>query len=88
MITLEYKSILACFFKEEVFNSKKLSEIDPQDINRKKLTCYLWKLKPGLQEPQQPVERRVALVSSIVVERRHCALQVSSVALLQENKET
>ena len=44
--------------------------------------------KPGLHEPQQPVERSVTLVSCIVVERRRCALQVSSVAPLQENKET
>ena len=35
-------------------------------------------LKPGLHEPQQPVERNVALVSSIVVERRCCALKRSS----------
>ena len=27
-------------------------------------------LKPGLHEPQLPVERRVTLVSSIIVERR------------------
>ena len=45
-------------------------------------------LKPGLHEPQLPVERSVTLVSSIVVERRCCALQVSSVARLQEIKET
>ena len=44
-------------------------------------------LKPGLHEPQLLVEKRVTLVSSIEVERRHCALQVSSVARLQENKE-
>ena len=49
---------------------------------------HMQHLKPGLHEPQLPVERRVALVSSIVVERRRCALQVSSVARLQENKET
>ena len=36
-------------------------------------------LKPGLHEPQLPVERSVTLVSSIEVERRRCALQVSSV---------
>ena len=45
-------------------------------------------LKPGLHKPQLLVERSVTLVSSIVVERRRCALQVSSVARLQENKET
>ena len=45
-------------------------------------------LKPGLYEPQLPVERSVKLVSSIVVKRRRCALQVSSVARLQEIKET
>ena len=44
-------------------------------------------LKPGLHEPQLPVERSVTLVSSIVVERRRYALQVSNVARLQENKE-
>ena len=37
-------------------------------------------LKPGLHEPQLSVEWSVILVSSIVVERRYCALQVSSVA--------
>ena len=45
-------------------------------------------LKPGLHELQLPVERSVTLVSSIVVEQSRCALQVSSVARLQENKET
>ena len=45
-------------------------------------------LKPGLHKPQLPVERSVTLVSSIVVERRRCVLQVGSVARLQENKET
>ena len=44
-------------------------------------------LKPGLHEPQLPVERSVTLVFSVVVERRRCALQVGSVARLQENKE-
>ena len=44
-------------------------------------------VKPGLHEPQLPVERSVTLVSSIVVERRRCALRVSSVARLHENKE-
>ena len=44
-------------------------------------------LKPGLHEPQRPIERSVTLVFSIVVKRRRCALQVSSVARLQ-NKET
>ena len=47
----------------------------------------LAKLKPGLHESQLPVES-VALVFYIVVERRGCALQSSSVARLQENKET
>ena len=46
------------------------------------------KLKPGLHKPQLQVERSVTLVSSIVVERRRCVLQVSSVVRLQENKET
>ena len=45
-------------------------------------------LKPGLYEPQLPVERSVTSVSTIVVDRRRCALQVSSVAQLQENKQT
>ena len=45
-------------------------------------------LKPGLHEPQLPVERSVTLVSSVVVERRCCALQVSSVVRLQANKKT
>ena len=45
-------------------------------------------LKPGLHKPQLPGWRSVALVSFIVVERRHRALQVSSVARLQKNKET
>ena len=44
--------------------------------------------KPGLHKPQLPVERSITLVSSIVVKRRHCLLQVSSVARLQKNKET
>ena len=49
-------------------------------------------LKPGLHEPQLPVERSVKLVSSIIVERRRCALQVCSRqdycsrARLQENE--
>ena len=43
-------------------------------------------IKPGLHEYQLPVERSVTLVSSIEVDRRRCALQVSSVARLQENK--
>ena len=43
------------------------------------------KLKPGLHEPQLPVEWNVTnlncqIVSSIVVKRRCCALKVSSVA--------
>ena len=41
--------------------------------------------KTGLHKPQLPVERSITLVSSIVVTRRRCALQVSSVAQLQEN---
>ena len=52
-----------------------------------KLKPKPFKLKPGLHELQLPVERNVTLVSSIVVDRRRCALQVSSVARLQENKE-
>ena len=42
-------------------------------------------IKPGLSE--LPVKSGT-LVSSIVVKQRRCALQVSSVARLQENKET
>ena len=34
--------------------------------------------KPGLNESQLPLEGSVTLVSSIVVERRRCALQASS----------
>ena len=45
-------------------------------------------LKPGLREPQLPVERSVMLLSSIGVERRRSALQGNSVARLQQNKET
>ena len=45
------------------------------------------RMKPGFHEPQLPIERSVTLVSSIVVERRCCAIQVSSVARLQENKQ-
>ena len=52
------------------------------------LNLSMFPFKPGLHKPQLPVERSVALVSSIVVERRRCALQVRSVARLQENKET
>ena len=44
-------------------------------------------LKPGLREPLLRVERSVTLVSSIEVERRRCALKVSSVVGLQ-TKET
>ena len=44
--------------------------------------------KPGLRKLQMLVKRNVTLVSSIAVERRRCLLQVSSVAQLQENKET
>ena len=50
--------------------------------------CVKFAFKPGLHELQMTVERSVTLVSSIVVERRRCSLQVSSVARLQENKET
>ena len=39
-------------------------------------------------KPQLPVERSATLVSSAVVERRRCALQVNSVARVQGNKET
>ena len=46
------------------------------------------KLKPSLHEPQLPVEWSVTLIFSVVLERRRCALQVISVARLQENKET
>ena len=42
--------------------------------------------KPGLHESQLLVERSVTLVSSVIVERRRCTLQVCSVARLQENK--
>ena len=52
-------------------------------FQKNRLPCSL---KPGLHEPQLPVEWSVTLVSSIVVERRRCALQVSSVARLQESK--
>ena len=45
-------------------------------------------LKPDLQESQLPVEKCVTLVSSIVEERRQCTLQISSIARLQENKES
>ena len=45
-------------------------------------------VKPSLHEPQLPIGRSVTLVSFIVVERRRCALQASSFARLQENKET
>ena len=45
-------------------------------------------LKPGLHEPQPPVESSVSLVSSIVIEWRRWALEVNSVARLQKNKET
>ena len=44
-------------------------------------------LQLGLHERQLPVEWSVTLVSSIVVEQRRYALQVSSIARLQENKE-
>ena len=44
--------------------------------------------KPGLHEPQLPIGRSVTIVSPTVVERRRWTLQVSSVARLQENKET
>ena len=39
MITSEYGSILSCFIKEEILLSKKLSEVDPEDIrNQKRVT--------------------------------------------------
>ena len=58
--------------------------------NKSNILCTLQNkaTKPGLHDSQLPVERRVTLVSSIVVKRRRYALQVSSVARLQENKET
>ena len=40
--------------------------------NRRVLIFFI---KSGLHEPQLPVERSVTLVSSIVVERRCCALK-------------
>ena len=43
-------------------------------------------VKTGLHEPQLSIERRITLVSSIVVKRCRCALQVSSVAQLQLKK--
>ena len=56
------------------------------------LTSIEWQMlidiKPGLYEPQLPVERNVTLIFFIAVERHCCTLQVSSVAWLQENKET
>ena len=45
-------------------------------------------VKPGLHEPQQPIERSVTLVSFILVERRRYSLRISSVIRLQGNKET
>ena len=51
-------------------------------------TVHLQQVKPGLHEPQLPVEKSATLVSSNAVGRRRCALQVSNVARLQENKET
>ena len=49
---------------------------------------YIFTIEPGWHEPQLPVERSVTLVSSIVVEPHRCALKVSSVARLQDDKET
>ena len=40
-------------------------------------------LKPGLHEPQLPVEKNVTLAFCIVVERHRCPIQVSSFARLQ-----
>ena len=56
--------------------------------NHQQTSANIGHCKAWFNEPQLPVERRVKLVSSIVVERRRCALQVSSVARLQQNKET
>ena len=70
-----------------------LHKILCNDISRQimiqvgEIQTLFFRLKPGLHEPRLQVERSVKLVSSIVVERRRCALQVSSVARL-ENKET
>ena len=47
-----------------------------------------WTLKPGLHEPQLPVERSVMSVSCIVVKRYCFVLPVSSVTRLQKSKET
>ena len=52
-----------------------------------KLACNFNVVRAGLHKSQLPVERSVTLVFCIVVERRRCALRVSSIARLQENKE-
>ena len=38
MVSKEYKSILSCFIKDEVLQSRKLSKIDPQDVRNQKNT--------------------------------------------------
>ena len=47
---------------------------------KKLKTLLMTPIKAGLHEPQLSFERRVTLVSSIVVKRRRCALKSSSVA--------
>ena len=38
MVSTEYKSILSCFIKDEILQSRKLSQIDPQDVRNQKNT--------------------------------------------------
>ena len=86
--------------KKKILNLKKVNNFKLVELKFRKLaiiangstTFFANKFgagfKPGLHKPQLPVERSVTLVSYVVVERRRCALLVSTVFRLQENKET
>ena len=77
----ESEKSLTTIYLHEVKDKQMLRAIQPIDfttyhngnIRNISLIC----VKPGLHESQLPVERSVTLVSSIVVERRRCALQIS-----------
>ena len=50
--------------------SLRLKRISFVEMERARFTMLVVWLKPGLYEPQLPVERSVTLVTSIVVEQR------------------
>ena len=75
------------FLHENIFHVRQVHNLYWQEKCNPSSSNLRGLAKPGLHKPQLPVERSVTLVSSIVAERRRCALKVGSVARLQENKE-